>query len=254
MIRRARIIPILLLRGDGLVKTQGFQKSVYVGDPINAAKIFNDSEVDELIVLDISPEAAEKGPNFEKLGELATECFMPVCYGGGVRSLWQVERLFALGFEKVAFNTALVKTPALVGEASRVFGASSIVASIDVRRKMFGRLEVMTAGGREATGLDPVAHARQAVERGAGEILLTSIDQEGGRKGYDLKLVQAVRAAVEVPIVAHGGAGRLEDMRDAITAGASAAAAGSLFVFHGRLNGVLINYPTQADLRRLLHA
>jgi cyclase len=203
-------------------------------------------------VLDISEETAKSGPRFDRLAALTTECFMPVCYGGGVRTLQQAERLFALGFEKVAFNTAAVKNPQLLTEASKIFGASSIVASIDVRKKMFGRQEVVIDAGKTGTGIDPVEHAKKVVELGAGEILLTSIDQEGSGKGYDLKLIRSVVDAVEVPVVAHGGAGKLEDLRLAIhEAGASAAAAGSLFVFHGRLKGVLINYPTQNDLKRL---
>lgn len=249
----ARVIPVLLLRGEGLIKTENFRGGAYIGDPLNAARIFNDSEVDELIILDISPEAAERGPQFEKLKELASECFMPVCYGGGVRTMSHVERLFSLGFEKVSFNSATVRNPDLVESASKVYGASSIVASLDVRRKLLGGYEVMIEGGRRGTGVSPVEHARRLVERGVGEILLTSIDQEGSRRGYDLKLTKAVVEAVNVPVIAHGGAGDLMHLRSVIQeTGASAAAAGSLFVFHGRLKGVLINYPTRTEIKRVL--
>lgn len=246
------MIPILLLKDDGLVKTVKFKNPTYVGDPINAARIFNDSEVDELIILDISEKTQTQGPAFEKLEQLASECFMPVCYGGGLRTLDQVTRLISLGVEKVAFNTALVENADLIRQASKIYGASSIVASIDVRKKLLGRMDVVTHAGTKGTGQDPVTLAKMAEDLGAGEILLTSVDAEGGREGYDLSLVRSVVDAVRIPVVAHGGAGKLADVREVIkTAGASAAAAGSLFVFHGKLRGVLINYPTQQELREL---
>lgn len=248
---RPRIIPVLLLKDQGLVKTVKFDNPQYVGDPINAAKIFNDSEVDELIIVDISARRENRRPNFDKISELTTECFMPLCYGGGLDYIEDAQKLVTLGVEKVSFNTATIHKPEVVKEASKIFGASSVVAAIDVKKTFWGKYEVHVRAGRENTGKNPVDHAKYVEDLGAGEIFLTSIDKEGGQKGYDLALIEAVTKAVRIPVVAHGGAGQLQDMKAAIDKGASAAAAGSLFVYHGRLNGILINYPTQRQLKDL---
>lgn len=248
----ARVIPVLLLRGDGLVKTVKFKDAKYVGDPINAVRLFNDLEVDELTILDIDATAKGREPPFERIAEIAGEAFMPICYGGGVTRFDQARRLFKSGVEKVALTTALIDTPGLVREIADTFGEQAVVAGIDVKRDLFGRQRAMIRAGSGKTGLDPVELAKRAADLGAGEILVQSIDRDGTYQGYDLDLVKAVSAAVPIPVIAAGGAGGLPDLRKAIDAGASAAAAGSLFVYKGPHRAVLINYPSQSELRTLL--
>jgi cyclase len=246
-----RIIPSLLLRKRGFVKTRAFRDPVYLGDCFNTVRLFSEKEADELMILDIEATPEGRPPHFDLLHQLAGECFMPVGYGGGVRSLDHMYRLFRSGFEKVAVNTAAVESPELISQAAREFGSQSVVVSIDVRRKVFGRYEVFTAGGRRATGLNPVALACQAADLGAGEILLTAIDRDGTMDGYDIELTRSVAEAVRVPVVASGGAGTLADLARALDEGrASAVAAGSLFVFVGRHRAVLITYPSQEQLAR----
>jgi cyclase len=248
----ARVIPVLLLRGDGLVKTVRFKDAKYVGDPINAVRLFNDLEVDELIFLDIDATAKGREPPFERIAEIAGEAFMPICYGGGVTSFDQARRLFKSGVEKIALTTALIDRPELVREIADTFGEQAVVAGIDVKRDLFGRQRAMIRAGSGKTGLDPVALARRAAELGAGEILIQSIDRDGTYQGYDLDLVAAVGAAVPIPVIACGGAGELAHLRQAVDAGASAAAAGSLFVYKGPHRAVLVNYPKRGQLRDLL--
>ncbi len=244
-----RVIPCLLLNNAGLVKTRKFKKPVYVGDPINAIRIFNEKEVDELVLLDITASLENRGPNYELLRELASECFMPLAYGGGVTSIDQIRTLLRLGVEKVILNTALNRHPDFVREAVATFGSQAITASIDVRRKLFGGREVMLLSGTESTGLDPVAAARKAEELGVGEILLTAIDVEGSMEGYDIGLLSEVSRSVSVPVIASGGAGCLEDFVSAVRDGhASAVSAGSFFVFYGRHRAVLITYPEYKEL------
>ena len=239
-----RVIPCLLLSNGGLVKTRKFKNGVYVGDPINAIRIFNEKEVDELVLLDIRASVDKREPNFELIKEIASECFMPLAYGGGITSMEQIKRLLRLGVEKVILNTALQADPGFVKEAVATFGSQAITASIDVRRKLFGRREVMTLAGSRATGMDPVQYAKQAEALGVGEILLTSIDDEGSMEGYDLDLLTKVAQAVNVPVIASGGAGELPHFRAAVLQGhASAVAAGSMFVFYGPHRAVLISYP-----------
>ena len=249
-----RVIPCLLLSNSGLVKTRKFKNGVYVGDPINAIRIFNEKEVDELVLLDIRASLNKQGPNFDLLSEVASECFMPLAYGGGVTSIDQIRTLFRLGIEKVILNTALNRDPNFVREAVSTFGSQAIAASIDARRKLFGRYEVMTLAGTEATGLNAVEAALQAEQLGVGEILLTSIDAEGSMDGYDIDLLSKVSQAVGVPVIASGGAGKLEDFRFAVQQGhASAVAAGSMFVFYGPHRAVLITYPEYSKLCTLFN-
>lgn len=251
----ARVIPILLLKGSGLYKTVQFDKATYVGDPINAVRIFNDKECDEIVVLDIQASTAGSGINLPLLEDIAGEAFMPLCYGGGVRSLDDLRRLFDVGIEKVSINTRAVENPDLVAESARRWGSQSIVVSIDVRRSRPGKYRVVTGGGRNDTGLDPVEHAVASEQRGAGEILLTSVDREGTAKGYDLDLTRRVSEAVRVPVIAHGGAGDLGDVAEVLRSGcADAAAAGSLFVFQGPHRAVLISYPTPQERAAVLEA
>lgn len=250
-----RVIPCLLLRNQGLVKTIRFKNPTYVGDPTNAVRIFNDKEVDELVFLDTTASSEGRGPQYDLLARMTNECFMPLCYGGGVSAIADMHRLFALGIEKVSLNTQAVERPQLVREAASTFGSSSIVVSIDVRRRLFNKYEVVTRGASRKTGLDPVAFAVRMQELGAGELLLTSVDRDGTRSGYDLELIRRVSSAVSVPVIACGGAGSVRDLARAVTeGGASAAAAGSLFVFHGPHKAVLITYPSPEEIKRAFSA
>jgi cyclase len=249
---RPRIIPCLLVQHGRLVKTVEFRRPTYVGDPINAIRVFNDKGADELVLLDIAATLDGSGPDFELLEKVATECFMPLCYGGGVTSVEQMRQVLGLGIEKVALNTSAVERPELIGDAAAEFGSQSVVVSIDVRRARRGRRgkeEVVTRGARDRTGLDPVQFAREAERLGAGELLLTSVDRDGTMQGYDLELIRRVSAAVGIPVVACGGAATGQDLVAAIDdGGASGAAAGSMFVFTGRHRAVLISYVTADDL------
>lgn len=244
-----RVIPCLLLSDGGLVKTRKFKNPVYVGDPINAIRIFNEKEVDELVLLDIRASLEKREPNYELLSEIASECFMPLAYGGGITSIGQIRTVLRLGIEKVILNTALIQDPNFVQEAVAIFGSQAITASIDVKSKLFGRYEVMTLAGTQATGLGPVDAAQMAAKLGVGEVLITSIEAEGSLEGYDIDLLTRVSQSVNVPVIASGGAGSLEDFRTAVHIGhASAVAAGSMFVFYGPHRAVLITYPQYQEL------
>ena len=255
MLMRPRVIPVLLLRNRGLVKTVRFKDPTYLGDPINVVKILNDKEVDELVFLDINATVEGRRPPFDYLGEIASECFMPLGYGGGVRNLDDIKTILGLGIEKVSINSYAVENPTFIHQAADRLGSQSVIVSIDVKKNLFGRYQVMTHGGRKATSLDPVRFAVQMAEMGAGEILLNSIDRDGAMQGYDIELIKRVSHAVDIPVVACGGAARTDDLAAAIReGGASAAAAGSLFVFQGKHRAVLISYPTEQQLRSAFDA
>jgi cyclase len=246
-----RVIPALLLRGEGLVKGVRFKDFKYVGDPINAVKIFNEKEVDELFFLDISATPEGRTPPLELVQRLADECYMPFGVGGGIRSADQARNILKAGAEKVAINTAAIDDPSVITRIAEQFGKQSVVVSIDVQKKWTGGQVVYGRNGTKKTALDPVDWAVQAASLGAGEILLTSIDRDGTGEGYDLDLIRRVSAAVDVPVIACGGAASIDHLRDALRAGAAAVAAGSFFVFHGRKRAVLINFPNQAELASL---
>lgn len=250
---RPRVIPVLLLQGQGLVKTVKFTDPTYLGDPINIVRIFNDKEVDELVFLDITATAESRSPAFETLAKITSECFMPLGYGGGVHTIDDIKKLLQIGIEKIALNTAAVENPALVREAADYAGSQAVVISMDVRKDRSGKYELYTRSGTKNTGLDPVKQAIEMEKWGAGELLINSIDRDGTMEGYDLELIRRVSDAVSIPMIACGGAGKLQDLGDAIKLGnASAAGAGSIFVFQGPLRGVLISYPSPADLKRIL--
>lgn len=249
---KTRVIPTLLLRGEGLVKTIGFRDPKYVGDPINAIKIFNDKEVDELILLDITATVAAKGPAFDTIADIAGECFMPVAYGGGISTVEQIRRVLGIGIEKVVINSAAIANPDLIATAAREFGSQAVVVSIDVKKTLLGRYEVRSHSGTKGTKLDPVTWARQVQDMGAGEIMLTSIERDGTMRGYDLDLIGKVSEATNVPLIAAGGAGKIADFGEAVTKGADAVAAGAMFVFHGPHRAVLITYPSRADLKAVV--
>ncbi len=246
------MIPVLLIRGGGLYKGMRFKNHKYVGDPINAIKIFNDKEVDELVVLDISATLTGSEPDFALLEQLAGEAFMPMGYGGGLTSMEQIDRLFALGFEKIVINSAVATKPSLIEEASRKHGNQSVVLSIDARRKASGDYSVVThAATKELTGISPEQLAKRGVQLGAGEIIINSVDRDGTMSGYDLSLIERVASSVIVPVIAAGGAGELDDFVAARSAGASAACAGAMFVFQGPHRAVLISYPEYWELERV---
>ena len=247
----ARVIPCLLMRNGGLFKTVRFKNARYIGDPINAVRIFNEKEVDELVVLDIGSPGGRGVPDFELLADIASEAFMPFAYGGGITSIEHVKRLYALGVEKVVLNTSAADKPYLVSEVAALAGSSGVVVSIDVRRNWMGKYSVHVAGGTRDLKRDPAAYAHEMEQLGAGEILLNSIDRDGTMEGYDLELVGKVCKAVSIPVVAAGGAAGLPHFREAVGAGASGLAAGSMFVFHGKHKAVLITYPEYEELERV---
>lgn len=246
---RPRIIPCLLVHKGGLVKTVKFGSPKYVGDPINAVRIFNEKEVDELFVADIDATVHGREPDYQLIRNLAAECRMPLSYAGGVRTAEHVERIISLGVEKVALGSAAALSGTLVTEAARRVGSQSVVVVLDVKKTgLLRRHEVCTHNGTRPTGMQPVAAARQAQAAGAGEIVLNSIDQDGTMAGYDLELASQVRDAVSLPLTVLGGAGSLDDVEDLIRRhGTIGAAAGSLFVFKGKYRAVLINYPGRAE-------
>ena len=246
-------MPALLLQGGRLVKTVRFRKPRYVGDPINAVRIFNEKEVDELIVIDIDAGRAGVSIPLKLITRIAGECFMPMTYGGGIRTLDQIAEIMAAGVEKVSINRAAVTDRGFVARAAKRFGSQSIVVSIDVRRRLFGQYEICVDGGRRRAGLEPVSLALELESEGAGEILLTSINQEGTMTGYDVDLVRRVASAVSIPVIACGGAGSIDDVIGVVCdAGAAAAAVGSMAVYQGRNRGVLIGFPTRKQLGPLL--
>ncbi|MFZ5945165.1 MAG: AglZ/HisF2 family acetamidino modification protein [Bacillota bacterium] len=251
---KSRVIPCLLLKNRGLVKTVKFKDPRYIGDPINCVKIFNDKEVDELVFLDIQATMGKRKPQFDIISDIASECFMPLCYGGGINTLEDIQKILNIGVEKIAINSHAIEKPEFVRDASRAFGSQSIVVSIDVKKSLFGKYQVYSDSGIKSTRLTPIEHAMRMEEMGAGEILLNSIDKDGTMAGYDLELIKMVSESVHIPVIACGGAGDISHFKEAIDFGkASAVAAGSLFVFQGSLRAVLINYPEYKVLENLLN-
>ena len=244
-----RIIPVLLLKDKGLVKTLRFKTPRYIGDPINAVRIFNDLKAHELIFLDIRASQEKRTISPELVRTIGDEAFMPFAAGGGIRTLGQMEAILKAGAEKVVINTGAAENPGLIEDAAKHFGSQSIIVSIDVKQNLFNRQAVRIKDGREKTRLNPVDWARRAADLGAGEIMINSMDKDGMMQGYDLNLVKAVSDAVNIPVIACGGAGRLEHLRECYDQGrAHALAAGSLFVYHGPRKAVLINYPSKVEL------
>jgi len=237
----------LLYDGKGLVKTTRFKDPVYIGDVTNAIRIFNEKEVDELILLDIKASAKKQKPNIELIRKIASECFMPLCYGGGIRSLQDIKEVISVGVEKVSLNSIAVQNPTFVKEAATTFGSSTIVVAIDYKKNLWGKPIVTGTAGSEKTKYDPVEFARLMEEMGAGEIVVNSIEKEGTMTGYDVDMLKKITSAVGIPVIAMGGAGKIEHFFEAIqNAHVSAVAAGSMFVFQGKHKAVLINYPDRS--------
>ena len=250
---RSRVIPCLLVQNKGLVKTVHFKNPKYVGDPINAVKIFNEKEVHELIVLDIDATAQNREPDFTMIKNLAAECRMPLCYGGGITTVEQAKKIISLGVEKIALSSAAVESPPLIKEIAKAIGKQSVVVVLDVKKKgLYGKYEIHTHNGKRATGKNPVEFASYLEELGIGEIVINSIDNDGLMKGYDMKLNEMIRNATNIPMTILGGAGALDHIKQALDIlGIIGSGAGSLFVFKGVYKAVLISYPKHEEIEKL---
>lgn len=248
-----RVIPVLLVSDGYLVKPVGFSGEKYIGDPINAVRIFNEKQVDELVICDIDATVKGTGVNYTLIEEIASEAFMPVGYGGGVTSAADARRIVSIGIEKVVLNSIVDTRPEVVTEIAQALGSSSTVVSVDAKRRLLGGHDTYVRRGRAKTKLSPVQAAQRAEALGAGEIIVSSIDRESSFGGYDLTLVRSVAEAVSVPVIALGGAATVSDLRSALDEGASAVAAGSMFVLNGKHRAVLITYPSPADIAALPH-
>jgi cyclase len=246
-----RVIPVLLVSDGYLVKPVRYRGNQYIGDPINAVRIFNEKQVDELIVCDIDASVKGTGVNYSLIEEIASEAFMPVGYGGGVTSAADAKRITGIGVEKILLNTAAFENPDVIRDVSDTLGSSSTVVSVDAKRRLAGGWTTLVRRGSKPTGLTPSEAAMRAEKAGAGEILVSSIDREGTRSGYDLRLIESVARSVSVPTIALGGAGTFDDFAMALHAGASAVAAGTMFVLNGKHRAVLISYPSPEHVRAL---
>jgi cyclase len=248
---RIRIIPTLLLHNNGLVKSVKFKKYQYVGDPINAVKIFNEKEVDEIIVLDIDASVQKKPPNFKAVEEICGEAFMPLAYGGGIKTVEDAQKILYNGAEKVVINTALIENPKVIEAIAQQFGNQSVVASIDYKKTIFGKYNVFTQNGKRKTNWNPKDLAQKAEEYGAGEVMLNAIDKDGTYQGYDVSMLEEVSSALSIPVIACGGAGDTTHFNKALQHGASALAAGSMFVFQRPNQAVLISYLSSSEINVL---
>lgn len=250
---RPRIIPCLLVHQKGLVKTVNFKSPKYVGDPINAVRIFNEKQVDELTILDIDATAENREPDYKMIEFWAAECRMPLCYGGGVRTPEQAQRIFNLGVEKIAISASALADTGVISRIAERVGSQSVVVVLDVKKKLLGGYEIYTHNGKKSTGKNPIELAAQLEKLGAGEVVINSIDQDGMMKGYDTALIQKVRSATSLPLTVLGGAGSLNDIGQLVNDfGIIGASAGSLFVFKGIYKAVLINYPSPFEKDELI--
>ena len=245
---RPRIIPSLLIHDKGLVKTVKFKDHKYIGDPINAVKIFNEKEVDELAIFDIDATVLGNEPNYILIEKLANQSRMPLCYGGGVKTVKQAQRIFSLGVEKIALSSSIIQNPNLITEISEKVGSQSVIVVLDVKKKLLGGYEIYTHNGKKSTGISPIKFAKIAQKLGAGEVIINSIDNDGMMNGFDMNIIAKVREEITIPLTVLGGAGNLEDIKKVIlNNGIVGVAAGSLFVFRGVYKAVLINYPSKEE-------
>jgi imidazole glycerol-phosphate synthase subunit HisF len=248
---RPRVIPILLLKNQGIVKSVKFKHYNYIGDPLNAVRLFNDLKVDELVFLDILASHYNRPISVDFVKNIADEANMPFSVGGGIKSLDVIDSIIRGGAEKVILNTHAVTTPSFVKRASEEYGSSTIVVSLDIKKRRFRGNQIVTHGGSKSTNIDPVELAQKMEENGAGELIINSVDNDGTMMGYDLEMIKSIACSVTIPVVAAGGAGKLQDLRLAVDdAYASAVAAGSMFVYHGERKAVLINYPSIEELNQ----
>ncbi len=249
---RPRIIPSLLFHDKGLVKTVNFKTPKYVGDPINAVRIFNEKMVDELAFFDIDATVLNHEPDYKLIEKLANQSRMPLCYGGGVKSVEQAQKIFSLGVEKIALSSAVIQTPNLVTQIANRVGSQSVIVVLDIKKKLLGGYEIYTHNGKKSTGINPIKFAKELEALGAGEIIINSIDQDGVMKGYDLNLIDKIAETISIPLTVLGGAGSLADIEKVIEKnGVIGVAAGSLFVFKGPYKAVLINYPNHEEKNNL---
>jgi cyclase len=245
---RPRIIPCLLLHDKGLVKTVNFNSPKYIGDPINAVRIFNEKEVDELAFFDIDATAHNKEPDYILIEKLANQSRMPLCYGGGVKTVEQAQKIFGLGIEKIALSSAVIQNPKLVTQIADRVGAQSVIVVLDIKKKLLGGYEIYTHNGKKSTGINPIEFAKELEALGAGEIIINSIDQDGVMKGFDLNLIDKIAETISIPLTVLGGAGSMSDIEKVVKKhGVIGVAAGSLFVFKGIYKAVLINYPDKSE-------
>lgn len=247
-----RYIPCLLLKDNGLVKTVNFRNPKYIGDPINTVRIFNEKEVDELIFLDIDASPKSKEPNYKLLCEIANECFMPLAYGGGIKTFEQAQKIFNIGIEKIAINSYAHSELELIRQIATIYGSQAIVGAIDVKKNFFGKQEVVYNSASKKSKFSPVEWAKKLVDSGVGEILVTSVDKEGTWSGMDIELIKSITTAVSVPVIANGGVGKIEDIRLAVKEGnANAVAVGSMVVYQKKDMGVMVNFPDKKTLEQL---
>lgn len=250
---RPRIIPCLLVHEKGLVKSVQFKDYKYVGDPINAVRIFNEKESDELMLIDIDATSNKSEPDYRLIENIASECRMPLCYGGGIKNVYQAQKIFALGVEKIALSSILIQSPSIIADIASKVGGQSVVAVLDIKRKLFGGYEIYINNGRKSTGINPIDFVKKIEAFGAGEIVINSIDEDGMMNGYDLKLIEQIRNSTALPLTVVGGAGSLNDIQTLINKfGIIGASAGSLFVFKGVYKAVLINYPSRSERDSLI--
>ncbi|RCK26744.1 imidazole glycerol phosphate synthase [Thalassospira profundimaris] len=249
---RTRVMPVLLLDDGGLVKTTKFKNPVYIGDPINTIRIFNEKEVDEIVFLDIAATKNGSEPDFDLLSAIAGEAFMPMAYGGGVKTLSHAREIFSIGFEKIILNSVIYDNPEIVREIAGIYGSQSVVGCVDVKRNVFGKYDLFSDAGAKKRKVGLIDHLARLREIGVGEIVVNSIDKDGTLTGYDLKLLEQINKVVSVPIVPCGGASCVADFAAAIEKGASAVSAGAMFVFKGKHRAVLISYPDRSDLEKIL--
>lgn len=249
-----RIIPCLLIHNKGLVKTVKFKNAKYVGDPLNAVKIFNEKEVDELMVLDIDASITGNDLDYKTIQNIASECRMPLCYGGGIKTVEQAQKIFSLGIEKIAISSIAIESPSIISNIAERVGKQSVIVVLDVKKKiMSSQYEVYTHNGSKSTGIEAISFAKKSEQLGAGEIVVNSIDNDGVMKGYDLKLIDAIRESINIPLTVLGGAGSLDDVGQLISKhGIIGVAAGSIFVFKGKYKAVLINYPNKIEKEELI--
>lgn len=246
---RPRVIPVLLLKGNVLVKSIGFKNPKYIGDPINAVKIYNDLKADELVFLDIDASKEKRLISLDFVKDVGEEANMPFAVGGGIRSLEDIRSIIAAGAEKVVINSYAVENPDFIAQAAETFGSSTIAICIDVKKKLFGGLQTWTMAGTKSSGFSPVEFAKLMEAKGAGEIIVQSIEKDGEMNGYDLDLIKQISAAVSIPVIALGGAGNMQHLKDGFEKGfANGLAGGSMFVYQGTKRGVLISYPEKEEM------
>lgn len=247
-----RVIPALLLSEGGLVKTKKFKDARYVGDPINAIRIFNEKEVDELMVLDILASKNRQEPDYSLIELFAGECFMPLCYGGGVKNISQAEKIFELGVEKISLQSGVMARGVLVSDIAKKFGSQSVVVSVDLKYDWLGKPKLYDSSLKKIAKKNWKDFVKEAVDRGAGELLINIVDKDGTKQGYDLAVIEEISSMVSIPVIALGGAGEIGDFKKAVNAGAAAVAAGAMFVLHGPHDAVLITYPSYVELENFL--